>query len=145
MWQQARFIDEIWYEIEAYEQDIVELREKQLELEEQIREKQRLKSQAEALYTDLLRRSGMESERTRRYKFLSKTLAEAVYQTMHEAGIELHAEEVVDRLKQGGAVIRAQRPILTVTSILSRNKDTYERVGPNTYRLKESVVSKGSN
>ena len=143
MWQHARFIEEIWYEIETYEQEIVELRERQLELEGQIREKQRLKTQAEELYRDALRRSGMENERTRRYKFLSKTLAEAIYETMRE-NAEMHAEDVLNKIKEGGAVIRAQRPILTVTSILSRNKDIYERVGPNTYRLKEAVGSKGS-
>ena len=144
MEQRARFIEAIWLEIETYEREIVELREKQLELENQIREKLRLKKQAEEVYKDLLHRSGAENARTRRYEFLSKTLTEAVYETMRQAGDEMHAEEVLERLKEGGAVIRAQKPILTITSILSRNKGTYERVGPNTYRLKELAGSKGS-
>ena len=145
MYIHARLIEDLWFEIETYEREIVELRERQLEMEEQIRERQRLKGQAEALYKDMVQRAGVENERQRRYRFLSKTLAEAIYETMREAGTEMHAEDVLKRLKEGGAVIRAQRPILTVTSILSRNKDTYDRVGPNTYRLKEGLVGQGSS
>jgi len=71
---------------------------------------------------------GLESDR-----FADMTIADAAYEVLKEAGQGMHVTEIWEALSRGGLRLAAQRPTLSVTTALLRDKVRFQKVGKNLY------------
>ncbi len=67
-----------------------------------------------------------------RSKYTGKSMPEAAYQILREAGRSMHAKELLQRLVEGGLQIKGKTPLTSVATSLKRDK-RFRKVGPNTF------------
>ena len=71
-------------------------------------------------------------------RFSGLSVPQAAFLLLKEAGKQLHAKEIYQKLIEGGVPIRSKTPVTSVAISLSRDK-RYKKVAPNTYKLTEEV------
>jgi len=76
---------------------------------------------------------GPESDR-----FADMTIANAAYELLRETGEAMHVRNIWEALSRGGLRLSSERPTLSVTTALLRDKARFKRVAPNTYALVET-------
>lgn len=106
-----------------------------------INQVERLLAAVEELLREEMGKRGMTvgEEETRpldRLRFADMSLKAAVHMIIEEAEQPLHVDEVLRRLRAGGARLKAKKPKLSVAATLHRDKETYTRVAPNTFALR---------
>jgi hypothetical protein len=78
-----------------------------------------------------------------RSKYVGKSVPEAAIQILREANRAMHAKELLQRLVEGGLLIKGKTPLTSVATSLKRDK-RFRKVGPNTFEvLRESAVEAG--
>jgi len=77
-----------------------------------------------------------------RSKIRTMTLKDAIYTIVKTQGGEdgIHANTILEKLKEAGFPIKSQTPKTSITSTIylnTRDHGTYEKVRPNTFKLAE--------
>jgi hypothetical protein len=68
-------------------------------------------------------------------RFVNITLKEAAIIIISEAGGKMHVRDLTTILRGGGFPFKTTLPDVSVDTILSREKDTFEKVKPRVFRL----------
>lgn len=73
-------------------------------------------------------------------RYAGMTLKDAIFTVLSETQGPMHANEVLDELRRGGADLRARNPKLSIVSTLHRDKERYRKTAPNTFELRPEAV-----
>jgi len=112
-------------------------------IDRRINQVERLLAAVEELLREEMRKQGMtigegEIRPLERLRFADMTLKAAIHMIIEEAEGPLHVNEVLKRLRSGGARLKAKNPKLSVAATLHRDKEIYQKVDPNTFVLRDT-------
>jgi hypothetical protein len=74
-----------------------------------------------------------------RSKYVGKSVPQAAYEILRESNRAMHAKELVQRLIEGGLLIKGKTPLTSIATSLKRDK-RFKKVGPNTFEAVDDML-----